>query len=266
MILPAIGGMAFCKSLDLQRRRNSAIEIRDRHHSAGRPAELALSGGKAMKPARVITISREYGSGGAAIGQQLARHLGWKLLDRELIDELARRAHMPPSEVMPMDERPSSAIARALKSFWIGNYYGWSTPPSDVTDQDYLVRLTKMVILEAAKLGRCVIVGRGAQCVLSDQEDAFHVFVYGSIPAKLKRIQVRDAESVVTEAVLNEVDRLRAAYLRQYYKVDWMNPHLYHAMLNSDLGVDRVVSVILAVSDLVPAHAHTAAASLTTRR
>lgn len=203
-----------------------------------------------MKPVRVITISREYGSGGAIIGQKLADRLGWKLLDRELILELARRAHLQPSDILQMDEHPSSAIARALKSFWIGNYYGWSTPPSDVTDEDYLAQLTRIVILEAAKLRHCVIVGRGAQCVLREHEDAFHVFVYGSIPEKLKRIQTRDPNHVTDEEVLNEVDRARASYIRQYYKWDWANPHLYHLMVNSDLGLDRVVSSILTAAEL----------------
>lgn len=212
-----------------------------------------------MRPVRVITVSREYGSGGAAIGQKLADRLCWKLLDRELIVEIARRAHMQPSEIMPMDEHPASAIARALKSFWIGNYYGWSTPPSDVTDQDYLANLTQIVILEAAKLGRCIIVGRGAQCALRDQTDAFHVFVYGSMEEKLKRVQARDPKAVVNESVLQEVDAARASYIRQYYKWDWMNPHLYHVMVDSDLGLDRAVSTILSAAELAHEGVHAAA-------
>lgn len=203
-----------------------------------------------MKPVRIITVSREYGSGGALIGQKLSDRLGWKLLDRELILELARRAHLQPSDIVQMDEHPSSAIARALKSFWIGNYYGWSTPQSEVTDQDYLAKLTQIVILEAAKLAHCVIVGRGAQCVLREHDEAFHVFVYGSFPEKLNRIQTRDPKHPAHEDVLNEVDRARASYIRQYYKSDWANPHLYHLMINSDLGLDRAVSSILTAAEL----------------
>jgi len=71
-----------------------------------------------MKTVRVITIAREYGSGGAAIGQELAADLGWRLLDRELILELARRAHVQPSEVSQMDEHPRSFIERLLNSLW----------------------------------------------------------------------------------------------------------------------------------------------------
>ena len=144
------------------------------------PDKNGNDGAHSMKPVRVITIAREYGSGGAVIGQELAARLGWKLLDRELILELARRAHVQPSEVSQMDEHPSSFIARLLKAFWIGNAYTYSGPAPDVVDADYLAELSAIVISEAAKLGQCVIVGRGAQCVLREREDAFHVFVYGA--------------------------------------------------------------------------------------
>jgi cytidylate kinase len=198
-----------------------------------------------MKTVRVITISREYGSGGAAIGQELASCLGWKLLDRELILELARRAHIEPSEVSQMDEQASSFIERALKAFWLGNPYVWSGPPPDIVDSDYVADLSATVICEAAKLGQCIIIGRGAQCVLQEREDAFHVFVYGSRQEKLKRIQARYPTFTGREAALDEFDRNRAAYVRRYYKCDWANRHLYDLMINSDMGIDRAIALIL---------------------
>ncbi len=203
-----------------------------------------------MKTVRVITIAREYGSGGATIGHELANRLGWKLLDRELILELARRAHVQPSEVLEMDEHPSSYIARVLKAFWLGNVYAWSGPPPDVVDADYIAELSAIVIREAAKLGQCVIVGRGAQCVLQERDDVFHVFVYGSRQEKLKHLQDRYPTHPECEAVLDEFDRTRAAYIRTYYKCDWAERHLYHLMVSSDLGIDRTVSVILTAAGL----------------
>ena len=202
-----------------------------------------------MKTLQVITIAREYGSGGAAIGQELAARLGWKLLDRELILELARRAHVQPSEVSQMDEHPSSFVERLLKAFWLGEI-SWSGPATDVVDSDYLAELSAIVIFEAAKLGQCVIVGRGAQCVLREREDAFHVFVYGSRQEKLKRIQNRYPTDTECEASLDEFDRIRAAYIRRYYRCDWANRHLYSLMINSDVGIDRTVAVILSAAGL----------------
>ncbi len=203
-----------------------------------------------MQTVRVITIAREYGSGGAAIGRELANRLGWKLLDRELILELAHRAHVQPSEVLEMDEHPSSNIARVLKAFWLGNVHAWSGPPPDVVDADYLAELSAIVIREAAKLGQCVIVGRGAQCVLREHEDVFHVFVYGSRQEKLRRLQNRYPTGVDCEAALDEFDRTRQAYIRTYYKCDRADRHLYDLMINSDLGIERTASVILAAAGL----------------
>lgn len=209
-----------------------------------------------MKEVRVITISREYGSGGAAIGQELADRLGWRLLDRELILELARRAHVQPSEVSQMDEHASSFIERVLKAFWLGNTYIWSGPTPDVVDSDYLAELSAIVIREAAKLGQCVIVGRGAQCVLQERSDAFHVFVYGSRQEKLKRIQSRYSTHTECEAALDEFDRTRAAYVRRYYKCAWAHRCLYDLMINSDMGIDRAVAVILCAAGLTASKKH----------
>jgi cytidylate kinase len=203
-----------------------------------------------MKDIRVITIAREYGSGGAVIGQDLAGRLGWKLLDKEIILELARRAHVRPSDMAQMDENPGSFISRILKAFWLGNAYAWYGPATQIADPDYVAELTGMVISEAAKLDRCVIVGRGAQCVLRDRDDAFHVFLYGSREERLKRILNRHPSRQACEAALSEYDHMRASYIRQYYKCDWANPHLYHLMVNSDFGLERTEALILSAAGL----------------
>ncbi len=149
-----------------------------------------------------------------------------------------------------MDERPTSFIAILLKAFWLGSAYPWSGPAPDVVDPDYLAELSAIVIREAAKLGPCVIVGRGAQCVLQEHEDAFHVFVYGSRQEKLKRIQNRYPMQTECEASLDEFDRIRAAYIRTYYHCDRTDRHLYHLMISSDAGIDWTVGVILNAAGL----------------
>lgn len=203
-----------------------------------------------MKDVRVITIAREYGSGGAVIGQDLALRLGWKHLDREIMLELARRAHVRPSDMAQMDENPGSFISRLLKAFWLGNAYAWYGPATQIADPDYIAELTAMVIAEAAKLERCVIVGRGAQCVLRDRDDAFHVFLYGSREQRLKRVLNRHPTRERCAAALDEFDRVRASYIRQYYKCDWANPHLYHLMVNSDPGLEHTEALILSAAGL----------------
>jgi hypothetical protein len=109
-----------------------------------------------VKTARVITITREYGSGGATIGQELATRLGWKHLDRELILELARRAHVQPSAVSQMDERSPSFIERLLEACWRSDVQAWSGPVPEFVNPDILAALSAVIIREAAKLGQCV--------------------------------------------------------------------------------------------------------------
>ena len=203
-----------------------------------------------MTMIRVITIAREYGSGGGLIGRELASRLGWKLLDRELITELAQRAHLAPSDVARLDEHPRPFIAQLMKAFWRGNFETWSAPPpTDVVDEDYLAKLSAMVIQQAANLGQCVIVGRGAQCVLREK-DVFNVFVYGSTEEKLNRLQHRHSSLQDARAAMEETDRARAAYIRTYYHCDRNDRHLYNLMINSDVGVDRAVAAILTAAGL----------------
>ncbi|MBZ5682871.1 MAG: cytidylate kinase-like family protein [Acidobacteriia bacterium] len=116
--------------------------------------------------------------------------------------------------------------------------------------------MCEIVIREAAKLGQCVIVGRGAQCVLQEREDAFHLFVYGSRQEKLKRIQSRYSTRTECEAALDEFDRTCAAYIRRYYKCDWAHRRLYDLMINSDMGIDRAVAVILCAAGLTASKTH----------
>jgi hypothetical protein len=199
---------------------------------------------------RVITIAREYGSGGGLIGSEVAKLLGWKLLDRELITELALRAGVQPSEVATLDERPRAFIASLMKAFWMGNIETWSgRPATAILDEDYVAQLSAIVIAEAAKLGECVIVGRGAQCVLR-QRDLFHIFVYGSTAEKTKRIQARHPSSQDVQMEMREIDKVRAAYIRTYYHCIWDDRHLYNLMIDSDVGIDRAVETILCASGL----------------
>lgn len=202
-----------------------------------------------MKTVHVITIAREYGSGGAIIGRDLATRLRWRLLDRDLISEVARRAHIEPSAITEMDEHPSSFISNLLKTFWLGNY-AWYGPTPEVVDADYLVQVSGIVIREAGKLGGCVIVGRGAQCVLRQQHDVFHAFVYASRHERLRRIRNQHRTEADAELALDETDRTRAAYIRTYYGCDWADRHLYDIMINSDIGPERVVSLILEAASL----------------
>jgi len=200
---------------------------------------------------RVVTIAREYGSGGGRIAQLLADHLGWKLLDRCLIEKIAKAAQVDPAIAAQYDERLDPWFNRLAKSFGeLSGYLPGAHP--EFFDADVMASLTQQVIKEAAEMGNGVIVGRGSQCILQPRSDTFHVFVYAPLAEKLRRVRPRRPELTETEAVnfLNAQDHERAAYVRRYYNQDWSNRHLYHLMVCSSLGERAAVSTILSATGL----------------
>jgi cytidylate kinase len=203
---------------------------------------------------RVITIAREYGSGGGSIARILSQKLGWKLLDRDLISLLATRVHCSPEEVVRYDEHSPSFVSRLMHAYSMGSADTWAAPPSpDILDEDRLATITGDLIREAAQLGGCIIVGRGSQCLLRDRTDVFHVFVYAPQEERVHRLLQRHATKHEAEAAMVEVDRIRAAYVQRYYRQEWTNRHLYDLMMNSRIGDSNVAETILAAAGLTSA-------------
>jgi len=198
---------------------------------------------------RVVTVAREYGSGGGRIAQLLAGRLGWKLLDRCLVEEIAEAARVDPEVAEKFDERPDPWFNRLAQAFWqspgLRGYI--SGPISGRFDCEVAAQMTRRIIEEAAEIGDCVIVGRGSQCILQSHEEVFHVFVYAPRAERLARLLRREPTLAKAEAEkkLDTEDETRAAYVRRHYGEDWQNRHLYHLMISSDLGEKEAVSIIL---------------------
>ena len=198
---------------------------------------------------RIVTVAREYGSGGGRIAQLLAGRLGWKLLDRCLVEKIAETASIEPQLAEKFDERPDPWLDRLAEVFWqspgLRGYIGGHVPGR--FDGEVAAHLTRRIIEEAAEIGDCVIVGRGSQCVLQQREDAFHVFIYAPRGERLVRLLRRDPPLSKAEAEkkLDAEDQTRASYVRDHYGDDWQNRHLYHLMISSSLGEKEAVSIIL---------------------
>lgn len=199
---------------------------------------------------RVITVAREYGSGGGRIAQLLAGRMGWKLLDRCLVEKIAETARIEPQVAEKFDERPDLWFDRLAEVFWqspgLRGYMGGQVVGR--FDGEVAAQLTRRIIEEAAEIGDCVIVGRGSQCVLQQHPEAFHVFIYAPRGERLARLLSRDPGLSKAEAEkrLDTEDATRAAYVRDHYGEDWQNRHLYHLMISSCLGEKEAVSIILA--------------------
>src|SRR5580698_10792049 len=119
---------------------------------------------------RIVTLEREFGSGGGGIACELARHLGWKLWDRQLTCEIAKRAQVTESAVALCDERVDSRLYRLAKTFWRGSYER-SLPLADSNafDTDRMMTMMEQISESIAAEGKAVIVGRGAPFFLRDR-------------------------------------------------------------------------------------------------
>jgi cytidylate kinase len=196
---------------------------------------------------RVVTVAREYGSGGAAIAARLAARLGFELLDRALLERIAHEARIDPDLAEKLDERVDPWARRIGRALWYGGFEAVAVvDDDDVVDPDRVAALGGRVVEEAAALGGCVIVGRGGQCLLRGRPEVFHVFVYAPRELRLRRLRARLGPGADLELALDETDRERTAYIRRHFGENRLDPRLYHLMVNAILGEEAAVSAILA--------------------
>ena len=201
---------------------------------------------------RVITIEREYGCGAAAIAAQLAEHLGWKLWDQLLTEEIARLAKVDHSAVRRCDERMDSRLHRLARSFWRGSYERNSAAlGSQMFDADCMMEMMQETMNKIGQEGNAVIVGRGAPYLLRENPDAFHVFLYAPRSEKIRRTMAEGHSEEEAAEQVDSVDRERIAYVKHYFNADWPTRSLYHLMLNTAVGNEPVVQTILDTMHLV---------------
>ncbi|HZU34093.1 MAG TPA: cytidylate kinase-like family protein [Candidatus Angelobacter sp.] len=200
---------------------------------------------------RIITIEREYGSGGGQIAAKVATRLGWELWDQTLTQEIARLAHCHESTIQKHEERRDPLYHRLLKSFSLGSYEGnFGIYPMETLDAEKIMKISQQVVEKAAASGNCVIVGRGAQHFLQDRTDTLRFFLYAPRESKIQRLISEGTSRTHAEALVERVDRERAAYIRNYFHAAWPNRSVYHAMINTANGDQQVVNAILSFLDI----------------
>jgi cytidylate kinase len=190
-----------------------------------------------------------YGSGGSDIAAQVARMLGWKLYDNEIIDKIAERSGLPRAEVSEQEERVPSLVERISGAFAMGTPEAMPTFPDGQpsTTEEEIVAATKRVIEDAVQQSPAVFVGRGAQCLLAERSDALHVFCYAPLPALVayardhRGIPAKDAEKKV-----QDMNKQREQYVRRHWNRNWQSPLNYHLCLDSSWhGIERSAELIV---------------------
>jgi cytidylate kinase len=195
---------------------------------------------------KIITIDREYGSGAAEIAASLAARLGWKLWDQLLTIEIARITGCDCPAVAEREERRDALHHRLFKAFIRGSFEGTiQAHRVKFVDADCIREAAEKVVRRAASEGNCVIVGRGSAHYLQSHPDAFHVFIYASFEEKIRRLRSMGKSEEEAHVLAETVDQDRAAYIKQYFKIEWPFREIYHLMINSSLGDNVVVDAIL---------------------
>ena len=183
---------------------------------------------------RIITISREFGSGGRTIGQQVAEKLGIPCYDQNLLDRIAEESGLTKGYI---EER----IENTRRS-WFTSASADRSP----RNTSYIWSVQKKIILDVASQGPCVIIGRCADFILKDQADLLKVFITASVPDRAKRVVEKYGENGdAIEQRLREKDISRSSYYRFYTDMEWGICKNYDISLNSGLlGIDRCVEII----------------------
>lgn len=208
----------------------------------------------------IITISRQYASGGGEVAEKVAQRLDTILLDREIIQEVARRLGLPEDVVSERDERGESLISRLVSALRVS--YPDASAPADLMDPgaDLLdissrayVQVTEQVVQEAARSGNAVIVGRGSQFVLRNHPQSLHVHVYAQFDFRVEAVmKEREIARHEADRIVRDFDAARGRYARHFYRADWQSSQHYQLMIDAGtLGREVAADLIcMAASSL----------------
>ena len=195
---------------------------------------------------QIITISREFGSGGRSVGHRVAELLDVPYYDKELVKQVAVETGF--DEKFIEHEGEYASPWQSLLSYAFAG--GPRQHMNGLSTADFLWVIQCRVIMELAEKGPCVIVGRCADYILRERKDVLNVFIHAPIPFRADRVVRLYGESdVEPEKRLEEKDKRRRAYYRHYADRDWGMSQNYHLSLDSSVvGIERCAQLILDVA------------------
>ena len=188
---------------------------------------------------RIITISREFGSGGRFIGEEVAKKLGIAYYDKNIINEIAEKSGLSPEYIQ------ENAELSPKKGLFAYAFAGRDVTGKSVEDMVYEAQ--RNVILELAEKESCVIIGRNADYILKDRDDVLNVFIHGGTPEKIQRItRLYNVEEQKAVKMMADTDKRRMANYNFYTDQKWGKASNYTLCLNSSkLGYDRCEKIIM---------------------
>ena len=188
---------------------------------------------------RIITISREFGSGGRFIGEETAKQLGIAYYDKNIINEIAEKSGLSPEYIQ------ENAELSPKKGLFAYAFAGRDITGKSVEDMVYEAQ--RKVILDLAEKESCVIIGRNADYILKDRDDVLNVFIHGDMPEKIHRIiHLHNVEEQEAVRMMADTDKRRMTNYNFYTEQKWGKASNYTLSLNSSqLGYDRCEAIII---------------------
>ena len=188
---------------------------------------------------RIITISREFGSGGRFIGEEVAKKLGIAYYDKNIINEIAEKSGLSPEYIQ---ENAELSPKRGL--------FAYAFAGRDITGksvEDMVYEAQRKVILDLAEKESCVIIGRNADYILKDRDDVLNVFIHGNMPEKTQRIiRLYNVDEKKAVKMMADTDKRRRTNYNFYTDQNWGKASNYTLCLNSSqLGYDRCEMIIM---------------------
>lgn len=188
---------------------------------------------------KIITISREFGSGGRFIGEEVAKKLGFACYDKNIIGQIAEKSGLAPEYIRESAELPPKK-----------GLFAYAFAGRDITGksvEDLVYETQRKVILELTEKESCVIIGRNADFILKDRDDVLNVFIYGDLPEKVERIcrlyHVSEQEAV---RMMTDIDKRRMTNYNFYTEQKWGKASNYTVCLNSSrIGYERCEEIIV---------------------
>ncbi len=211
----------------------------------------------------VITISREYGSRGEEIAQQVAQGMGYNYFDKEILADVARATDTTEDRISSFDEKDEHGLRAFLKKLFLPDYPRFVNYPyypgipiewapgyvekEPILDANEVIPVFRDVVEKLWKRDNVVIVGRGSQKILAAKPNTFHVRFVGRLNDRKKEVMAK--ENLSADEALKKIDAIdeqRAHYLKHYYDVELADPRFYHLLINTSLmSTEQAANLII---------------------
>ncbi len=198
----------------------------------------------------VITVSRLYGCGGAHFAKRLAEELKYAYFDKEIFFKVAEMSKVSISEIKALEGLIGYKI-NFISKFIDNNFIRRITGVKHkIPDPDELVKYIEEAIIEFAKINKVVIVGRGSQCILKNFPNAYHIKIVATFEDRVKNLMKKGISKEGAESTIKRMDDLRSIYIKKFYNADWLDPSLYHLVINfSRIDEDKAINLVKELID-----------------